>query len=93
MSLIVNTPPFIDNPTVYNETDDITLRCEDNGRPNPIAIRWQRNNVTVSYFRSLTINSIQRNDAGVYSCCLYRVIAGELVTICSDNFTIIVQCE
>ena len=87
----MNTPPFINDPTVYNETDDVTLTCEHNGRPNPIAIRWQGNNVAISDLQ-LTIDSIQRSDAGIYICCLDRVIAGNLDITC-DNFTITVQCK
>ena len=90
-SLIANTPPFISDPTVYNETDSVTLICRHDGNPSPIAIRWMRdNNVTASPV--LTINSIQQSDAGDYTCCLDRVIAGDVETIC-DGFTIAVQCE
>ena len=59
--------------------------------PNPIAITWQRNNVTISS-PQLTFNPIQRSDAVDYTCCLVRRINGEFVEIC-DNFTITVQCE
>ena len=89
--LTANTPPFISDSTVYNETNSVTLICRHQGNPSPIAIRWQRdNNVTPSPV--LTIDSIQRSGAGVYTCCLDRVIAGIVETIC-DNFTITVQCE
>ena len=60
--------------------------------PSPISTRWQRNNETVSTFPSLTINSIQRSSAGVYICCIERIVAGELVPTCSD-FILTVQCE
>ena len=88
----MDTPPFINDPTIYNETDSVILTCRHNARPNPVVIRWQRNNVTVSPVRSLTINSIQQNATGVYTCCIVRDIAGGFVTTCSD-FTITVQCE
>ena len=91
MPLIATTLPYINDPTVYNETDDVTLRCEYNARPSPSRIRWQRNNVTLSTTPLLMINSIQQSDAGIYTCCIVRRIAGELVTC--NNFTITVQCE
>ena len=92
MPLIATTLPYINDPTVYNETDNVTLTCEHNARPGPRGIMWQRNNVTNSTTPSLMINSIQQSDAGIYTCCIVRRIAGELVTTCND-FTITVQCE
>ena len=53
---------------------------------------WQRNDETVSTNPSLTISSIQQSDAGVYTCCIGRIVAGELVTTCSD-FILTIQCE
>ena len=92
MSQIADTPPFINDPTVYNETDDVTLRCAHSGSPDPSAAMWERNNATISSLRTLTIDSIQQHDAGVYTCCIIREVAGEFVRTCSD-FTITVQCE
>ena len=88
----MNTLPFINDPTIYNETDSVPLTCLGDNSPIPRAITWQRNNVTVSPNPQLTFNPIQRSDAGVYTCCLVRIIAGVFVTIC-DDFTITVQCE
>ena len=85
-------PPFINEPTVYNETDNVSLICRSNARPSPRRITWQRNGVEISSNTLLTINSIQRSGAGVYTCCVLRVVAGESVITCS-NFTITVQCE
>ena len=53
---------------------------------------WQRNNETVSTNALMTINSIQQSDAGVYTCCMGRIVAGEIVTTCSD-FILTVQCK
>ena len=92
MPLIATTLPYINDPTVYNETDNVILTCEHNASPSPSAIRWQRNNVTVSSTPLLMINSIQQSDAGIYTCCIVRLLAGELVPTCND-FTITVQCE
>ena len=91
MSLIANTPPFIRDPIVYNETDDVTLTCLGDNSPNPADITWQRNNIT-TFSPRLTINRIQQSDAGDYTCCLFRSITGEFVENC-DHFTITVQCE
>ena len=92
MPLIATTLPYINDPTVYNETDNVILRCEYNARPSPRRIRWQRNNVTLSTTPLLKINSIQQDDAGIYTCCIVRLLAGDSVTTCND-FTITVQCE
>ena len=92
MPLIATTLPYINDPTVYNETDNVILTCEYNARPNPRTIMWQRSDVTVSSVPQLTINSIQQSDAGIYTCCIVRLLAGELVPTCND-FTITVQCE
>ena len=92
MSLIANTPPFINDPTVYNESEHVTLTCQSGGRPSAVAIRWQRNDVTISPDSQLTFSPIQQNNASVYTCCIDRIIAGRLVTVC-DDFTITVQCE
>ena len=70
MPLIATTLPYINDPTVYNETDSVTLTCEHDARPSPRAIMWQRNNVTVSSVPQLTINSIQQSDAGIYTVVL-----------------------
>ena len=88
----MDSPPFINDPTVYNETDNVQLTCMNNAIPSPISTMWQRNNETVSTNPILTINSIQQSDAGVYTCCIGRVVAGEVVTTCSD-FILTVQCE
>ena len=88
----MNTPPFINDPTVYNESEHVTLTCQSDGRPSAVAIRWQRNNVTISPDSQLTFNPIQQSDAGDYTCCIVRIIAGGLITVC-DDFTITVQCE
>ena len=88
----MDSPPFINDPTVYNETDNVQLRCLTNAIPSPISTMWQRNDEILSTNPILTINSIQRSDAGVYTCCIDRIVVGELVTTC-DNFTLTVQCE
>ena len=85
-------PPFINEPTVYNETDNVSLICRSNAIPSPRGITWQRNDVESSSNALLTISSIQRSGAGIYTCCSLRVVAGESVITCS-NFTITVQCE
>ena len=85
-------PPFINEPTVYNETDDVRLICTSNATPSPRGTTWQRNDVEVSSNSLLHISSIQRSGAGIYTCCALRVVAGESVITCS-NFTITVQCE
>ena len=92
MPLIATTLPYINDPTVYNETDNVILTCEYNASPSPRTIMWQRSDVTVSSVPQLTINSIQQSDAGIYTCCIVRRIARELVTTCND-FAITVQCE
>ena len=88
----MDSPPFINDPTVYNETDNVQLTCMNNAIPSPISTMWQRNNETVSTNPLLTINSIQRSDAGVYTCCVGRAVAGEVVITCSD-FILTIQCE
>ena len=87
----MDAPPFITDPTVYNETDNVRLICRSNATPSPIT-SWQRNGVTVGSFALLEIDSIQRSGAGIYTCCAVREVAGESVTTCRD-FTITVQCE
>ena len=64
----------------------------NNAIPTPITTMWQRNDETVSTNPILTINSIQRSDAGVYTCCIERIVAGGLVPTCND-FMLTVQCE
>ena len=85
-------PPFINEPTVYNETDNVRIICRSNATPSPRRITWQRNDVEVSTNALLSISSIHRNDTAIYTCCTLRVVAGESVITCSD-FTITVQCE
>jgi len=92
LSLPVEAPPFIDNPTVYNETENVEIICRSNAVPVPLRTSWERNDVTVSSLGLLNITSIQRNDAGIYTCCTLRLVAGEPVITCG-NFTITVQCE
>ena len=58
-------PPFINEPTVYNETDNIRIICRSNATPSPRGITWQRNDVEVSSNALLTISSIQRSGAVV----------------------------
>ena len=84
-------PPFINEPRVYNETDDVRIRCRSDATPSPRGIAWQRNDVVVSTNAILSFSSIQRNNASIYTCCAVRFVAGESVTTCS-NFTITVQC-
>ena len=66
--------------------------CRSSATPSPRRTTWQRNDVQVSSIALLEINAIQRNDTGIYTCCILREIAGESVMTCS-NFTITVQCE
>ena len=84
--------PFIDEPTVYNETDNVRIICRSDATPCPRGFTWQRNGVEVFSNALLQFGSIQRNNASVYACCVLRVVAGESVITCS-NFTITVQCE
>ena len=90
--LPVDMPPFINEPTVYNETDNVRIQCRSNATPRIRGITWQRDDVEVSSTAILSFISIERNNASVYTCCAVRVIAGESVITCS-NFTITVQCE
>ena len=92
MSLPVDSPPFINEPTVYNETDNVRIVCRSSATPSPRRTTWQRNNVQVSTNALLTINSIQRSGAGIYTCCTLREVVGESMITCS-NFTITIQCE
>ena len=94
LSLPVDNPPFINEPTVYNETDNVRIVCMSSATPSPRRTTWQRNNVQVSTTTRalLEINAIQRNDTGIYTCCTLREVAGESPITCS-NFTITVQCE
>ena len=85
-------PPFINEPTVYNETNDVRIQCRSNATPSPRGTTWQRNDVEVSFNALLSISSIQRSGAGIYTCCAQREVAGESVITC-NNFTITVQCE
>jgi len=89
---LVDNPPFINDPTVYNESDSVNIDCLFNVRPSPRGVLWQRNNVTISNTALLSINSIQQSDAGLYTCCIFRQVAGDRVTTCND-FTLTVQCE
>ena len=89
---LVDNPPFINDPIVYNETDSVNINCLFNVRPNPRGVIWQRNNVTISNTALLSFDSIQQSDAGLYTCCIFRQVAGETVTTCND-FTLTVQCE
>ena len=88
----MDIPPFINEPTVYNETDNVRIRCRSNATPSPRRITWQRSDVEVSSIPLLSFSSIQRNNASIYTCCTLRFVAGESVTTCT-NFTITVQCE
>ena len=88
----MDAPPFVNDPTVYNETDNVRIICRSNAVPSPTRITWQRNNVTVGTLALLIFDSIQPSDAGIYTCCAVRMVAGVSVTTCSD-FTITVQCE
>ena len=88
----MDTPPFINDPTVYNVTDDVTIRCRSNAIPSPTATTWQRDDVIISSNALLSIPSINQSDDGVYTCCTSRVVAGETVRTCS-NITLTVQCE
>ena len=85
-------PPFIDEPTVYNETDNVRIVCRSNATPSPRGITWRRNDVVVSTTAVLSFSSIQRDNASIYTCCAVRFVVGESVITCS-NFTITVQCE
>ena len=91
LSLPVDAPPFVTDPTIYNETDNVRITCMSNAVPSPIRA-WQRNGVTVGSFALLEIDSIQPSDAGIYTCCAVRIVAGVSVTTCRD-FNITVQCE
>jgi len=88
---LVDNPPFINDPTVYNESVSVNINCLFNVRPSPRGVVWQRNNVTISNTALLSFNSIQQSDAGLYTC-IFREVAGETVTTCND-FTLTVQCE
>ena len=88
----MDSPPFVIEPTVYNVTDDVRITCRSSATPTPRGIIWQRNNTEVSGNALLTISSIQRSDAGIYTCCTRREVAGEDVFTCR-NFTLTVQCE
>ena len=88
----MDTPPFINDPTVYNVTDDVTIMCRSNAIPSPTATIWQRDDEAVSSNALLSIPSISQSDAGVYTCCTNRTVAGETVIRCS-NITLTVQCE
>ena len=92
LSLPVDMPPTINEPTVYNETDNVRIVCASNATPSPRGITWLRNDIVVSTTATLSFSSIQRNNASIYTCCTLRFVAGESVTTCS-NFTITVQCE
>ena len=87
----MDAPPFVNDPTIYNVTDNVRIICMSNAVPSPLR-SWQRNGVTVGSFALLEIDSIRRNDAGIYTCCAVRTVAGVSVTTCS-NFTITVQCK
>ena len=87
----MDAPPFITDPTVYNETNNVRLICRSNATPSPIT-SWQRNGETVGSFALLGIDSIRQSDAGTYTCCAVRMVAGMSVPTCR-NFTITVQCE
>ena len=86
-------PPFINEPTVYNETDSVRITCRSNATPRPSRTTWERNGVKVSTNALLTFNSIDRSNTSVYTCCTVREVAGESTPPTCSNFTIIVQCE
>lgn len=90
--LPVDMPPFINEPTVYNETDNVRIQCRSDATPRVRGATWQRDDIEVSSTAILQFSSIQRNNASVYTCCALRLVAGESLTTCS-NFTITVQCE
>ena len=89
---LADNPPFINGPTVYNETDSVSITCLHDIRPFHRGAIWQRNSVTISNSAMLSFNSIQQSDAGLYTCCILRSVAGETLMTCS-NFTLTVQCE
>ena len=88
----MDSPPFITDSTVYNETDNVRLICRSSAVPSPTRITWQRNNATVGNSALLVFDAIQQSNADVYACCAVRVVAGDSLMTCR-NFTITVQCK
>ena len=54
---------------IYNESDDIALRCIPDGYPKP-TVKWTKANERTILQRGedLTILNASRNDSGVYAC-------------------------
>ncbi|KAK3749889.1 hypothetical protein QZH41_008268, partial [Actinostola sp. cb2023] len=106
--LTVNYPPVVLVPpslTTTNESNNVTLTCEVEGKPKP-TVTWLKNDVEVgssdsritkthpwSYGRSvatLTINNANRSDEGVYTCHASNGI-GANVTSSSSSANLIVN--
>ena len=92
LPVLEDLPPFINDPTVYNENDDVSITCRNDATPAPRSITWLRNSVQIADSALLIITSIQRSASGNYTCCTTSRIAGESVMTCRE-FTLTVQCE
>lgn len=82
-------PPYTNSPMVYNVTDSVQLLCQSDATPYPLRYYWNRNGSEVDSDAILQLDSIQRDDAGVYECCTLLQTGPALCT----NVTITVQCE
>ena len=72
----------------YNETTNATLLCSVSGCPTP-SVSWRKNGVSLNkYGNSLALASLNRSDAGQYSCH-----AQNAYTNSSSQIQVTVNCK
>ena len=74
-----------------NETDTLTIICGGETSTLITSYRWTGppNGTEVAVVRTLTIENIQRSQAGVYTCFITNFQGSEI----SASATVTVQCE
>ena len=73
-----------------DETDTLTIRCEGDTSTLITKYQWTGPNGTeVAVVRTLTVENIQRDQAGVYTC----IITNFQGSVISASATVTVQCE
>ena len=83
-------PPVVSNVTI-NEMDELILNCADNNAAGTTSVQWENSEgeVLVKCI-SFSVDNVQRNYTGVYTCVLTRNDNNE--TLSADAF-VIIQCK
>ncbi len=83
-------PPDVTGVTTVNESDTLSLMCDNSVSFPPPTISWLGPNGTdISGESTLTVEGIQRDQAGNYTCLLTNTVNGTL----SDTVVVTVQCK